>query len=138
MENVFVYPCSIGFYDLEKHFSKQDDVVWRKCGDIGKNDIVFIYISKPLREVKYKCVVTDVNVSMDEVQQNSYAIPKGKMASNKEYIKMKLVCEYNHGTYVLDELRNHGMGQFMVPMHASPELSKYLVTVDNAINGGIM
>ena len=131
MNNIYVYPCSLGFYNICKHFDCNKNIIWRKCSNIKCGDSVFIYISSPFREIKYKCVVTNIDISEKILLENSYAIPKGKIAVRSTFVEMTLEKTFSDGTFTLEELKKHGLKQFMVPMHASNDLAQYLEEIDN-------
>ena len=135
MNSVFVYPCNAVDHDIEKHFADNPFIVWRAISDIKVDDIVFIYVGKTIREVKYKCIVTKCPISQDILNDNQYAIPKGKLANKCSYLMMKLQKEYPNGVFPLSELKENGMKQFMVPMHASDRLKQYFQSKDEGIGG---
>lgn len=124
--SIFVYPCNITFYDIVQHFKHNNRIVWRKTSGIIEADTVFIYLSNPYRTIKYQCKVISDSVSMDLLNQNLYAVPKGKLASKCEYIQMEMVREFTDNEITLEQLKENGMGQFMVPMRAKDTLASFL------------
>lgn len=133
LNNTFIYPCSLNFYYIVSHLESHNKIVWRKTSYIKINDIVFICIGKPYYEIKYKCVVVNDDVDSALLDKNLYAIPKGKIAAKCSYARLALTCSYPQSTFTLDELKVRGMRQFMIPMHATPELSEYLNAMDDSL-----
>ena len=117
MKKTFVFPCNPERFDIAAHFKVDSQIVWRRPSDIECGDTVYIYVGKTIREIKYRCIVISVDVSKELLENNSYAISKGKIASKCSYILLRLDKTYLGSTFPLAELKSNGMGQFMVPMH---------------------
>lgn len=135
MAEYYIYPCNAVYFDIESHFSRKNTIVWRAVAGIKTGDTVFVYVGKTLREIRYKCRVVSEEVSQSILQENAYAIPKGKIADRCSYVIMEKIKEYEAGTFPLTELKANGMGQFMVPMRADNGLKDYLLKKDE-ITGG--
>lgn len=130
MSNIYIFPCNPNLFDIHKHFSQYKTIIWRKLSDMKCGDYVFIYIGKTLMEIKYKCKVVSLNIDQNTLNNNKYAIPKGELADKCEYLELLLEKVYEDGTFPLKELKENGMGQFIVPMHAKEKLEIYLKNKD--------
>ena len=140
MNKQFFYPCSLQFYDICDHFDKHETIIWRKTSDIKKGDIVYIYISKPINEIRYKCIIVNDSVDASMIEMNNYAIPKGKISSKCQYIQLKLQIRFSPKLITLAELKEVGVRQFMVPMHLPPEayalfVKKEKLTINHGYGG---
>lgn len=133
--DVFIYPCNPYYFDIKEFFASHNKIVWRAISNIKSGDIVYIYVGKTIHEICYKCKVSLDNVTKQILNDNIYAIPKGKISKNSTYVMMEKICEYQRGTFPLDELKAHGMGQFMVPMKASDTLKSYLIEKERMLGG---
>lgn len=130
MSNVYIFPCNPEFFNIEDNLSGTQNIIWRKPSGIMCGDSVFVYVGKTIKEILYKFEVVNIDVSKEVLAQNTYAIPKGKIAQKCTYLEMKLLKKYDIGTYHLSELKANGMGQFMVPMMAPANLKHYLENKD--------
>lgn len=135
MSKKYVFPCNPEHFDIDAYFLNNTQILWRRPSDIEVGDIAYIYIGKTIREVKYRCKVISTEVSKEKLQANSYAIPKGKLASKCSYIILELEQIYADGTFPLPVLKEKGMGQFMVPMRAKDKLEQLLTDIDNQMGG---
>ena len=59
MVEKWLIPCNNKQFDLVEHFRNNEEVVWRRVKGINKDDILYIYLSSPYSEIKYKCLVTN-------------------------------------------------------------------------------
>lgn len=69
---------------------------------------------------------------MDEklLSENEYAIPAKKsnnyFSKKEKYIQMKLITEYPNGTFKLEDLREHGLGQVQIQARTDRRLQQYI------------
>ena len=144
MQDVFMIPCNVKFYDVISHFNKTSTIVWKRSSTMHVGDKVYVYISSPYSEIKYRCKVINENVDDDILENNAYAIPKEIMKSffrsqrvkkNRvyKYVQLELEKEYNDGTFPLAELKEHGLGQVQRQERTPKELRAYLERVEDGL-----
>jgi hypothetical protein len=75
MTETWVIPCNIKYFDVISHFKENKRVVWKNSFSIHKGDIVYLYLSSPYGEIRYKCIVINDSVDEEVLKTNSYAIP---------------------------------------------------------------
>lgn len=90
MKNVFIFPCNPLAIDIDNLFSVGNIIMWRKPSNIACDDVVYLYIGKTLREIKYRCTVISIDVDKETQAKNQYAIPKGKLAQKCNYLLMRI------------------------------------------------
>ncbi len=138
MAENWIIPCNIRFFDITEHFSKQTCVVWKNSFTIKKGDTAYIYIGSPVGEIRYKCIVVADHVDEETLQRNSYAIPAKKsnnyFSKKIKYIELELVKQYPDGTFTLEHLREHGLGQVQIQARTSRMLQSYITEIDNQLN----
>lgn len=136
----WIIPCNISFFNLIKHFEKNKTVVWRNAFTIHKGDIAYIYIGRPYGEIRYKCRVISDQVDEQLLQENTYAIPAKKtnnyFSKKEKYIVMEYICEYPEGTFPLESLRKHGLGQVQIQARADRRLQAYLTEIETQLEKG--
>ena len=140
LEN-WLIPCNINTFDVIGHFEKRKTVVWKNSFTIHEGDIAYIYLGRPYSEIRYKCLVISDQVNEQLLQENSYAIPAKKsnnyFSKKEKYIVLKYLCEYPEGTFTLNHLRKHGLGQVQAQARINRQLQAYLATIENQlVNGG--
>ena len=140
MAENWVIPCNVRFFDLIEHFKTNTKVVWRNAFTIRKGDIAYIYIGRPYGEIRYKCRVINDQVDDELLQANKYAIPAKKsnnyFSKKEKYIEMEFVCEYPEGTFSLERLREHGLGQVQIQARTDRRLQAYLTEVESSLESG--
>ena len=123
-----------------EHFKTNTKVVWRNAFTIRKGDIAYIYIGRPYGEIRYKCRVINDQVDDELLQANKYAIPAKKsnnyFSKKEKYIEMEFVCEYPEGTFSLERLREHGLGQVQIQARTDRRLQAYLTEVESSLESG--
>ena len=130
MAESWIIPCNIKYFDLIEHFKSNNKVVWRNAFSIKKGDIVYIYLSAPYSEIRYRCNVIDDDVSDEQLNANTYAIPK-KTSNNYfskkiKYVVLELSYEYPKGMMTLNTLRVHGLGQVQIQARADRQVREFI------------
>lgn len=133
MNENWIVPCSVKFFDVVGHFEKNDTIVWRKVSALKKNDVAYIYIGAPYSEIKYKCHIIDDDVNEDTLRMNEYAIRKTDSGKKQRYIQMKLDNIYEDGELSLDKLRNNGLGQTQTQARTDRKLQAFINSVNERL-----
>lgn len=131
MEN-WILPCNVRFFDVEKHFEKNDTVVWKKGASTKEGDIVYIYLSAPYSQILYRCIVEIEELSKEEVEKNRYAIRAGATPKTK-YMLLRLDKKYDKGMMTLEKLREHGLGQTQKQARTSRSVQEFINSVNESL-----
>lgn len=76
MNTPWIVSCNIRHFDICKHFNTNEDVIWRKIGDIREEDIVYVYLASPIKKLCYKTTVVDAQIPEPLVREMfPYALP---------------------------------------------------------------
>ena len=92
--NILFY-VTLKKYDVEKAFNDLDILEWRQTASclnhIEVNDIVYIYVCEPAKQVRYKCKGICVNISYSNttIEDNQY---QRKHEICNKYMKLKLIA----------------------------------------------
>ena len=64
----WIVPCNPNLYRVDDAFAALKKLDWKQTSPKMKvGDIVYIYVSKPVRAIRYKCKVTKVNLKEIEI-----------------------------------------------------------------------
>ena len=140
MAEKWIIPCNIKHFDLISYFKDNRFVVWKNSFSIKKDDIAYIYIGSPIRQIKYRCrVISDV-VSDEMLQKNQYAISEEKnnnyFSKKVKYIILELEQEYQDGVLLYNDLKLNGLGQVQIQARTDRRLQRYIDEVETKIAGG--
>ena len=134
MRDNWIVPCNLKYFDVIEHFKNCEYVIWKNSFTIRKGDIVYIYIGAPIGEIRYKCEVVSDEIDQELLNSNSYAIVKKEsnnyFSKKIKYIQLKLIKEYTPGTFKLQELREHGLGQVQIQARTDRRLQSYISSID--------
>lgn len=140
----WIVPCNTKYFDVIAHFKNSPIVVWRNSFSMCVGDIVYIYLSAPYAEIKFKCRVVSELVDDETLLKNSYAIIEKKpniyFSKKDKYVQMELVITYPEGTFTYSKLKEQGLGQVQIQARTDRNLQRYLDMVENNLfkmyNGG--
>ena len=123
--------CNIKYYDVDGAFKKLKRLDWKQSSpSIEDEDIVYIYVSAPIRAVKYKCRVVRAGLTKRDIDDSEFILNGDRFAEHKMHMELELVRAYSDElTYsVLEE--NGVKGRIMAPRRVKEELHDYIVEND--------
>ena len=119
-------PCR-GGYDFEHDFKNDGFVLWGKTPQmksIESGDCIYIYLSSPVKEIRYKCIVEDADVTEEG--------EKGQRDEDNKYLSLYPLIRYssnNHLAY--HDLKAHGLkSRVESAQRLSEEVTTYIHEVE--------
>ncbi|WP_295916971.1 UvrD-helicase domain-containing protein [Anaerovibrio lipolyticus] len=124
----WIIPCNLKNYNVTAAFKKLRIINWKQSAkSIEKDDIVYIYVGKPVSAIKYKCVVNKVNIKQREIDDSEFVVDGTPYISYGNYMEIELVEEIPDDVYDLKSLTAHGLlGTIQGPRRASGELELFI------------
>lgn len=125
-EDSWVIPCDPGYYDVERAFAELGEIEWRQSTYISPGDNVYIYISSPVKAIRFKCkaIETDLYGPSDIDDEKYYLGEPNK--DGKRHMRLKLIEEFDVGRYPLNVLRRLGLANVQGPRRMPTELMELI------------
>jgi predicted transcriptional regulator len=74
------------------------------------NDTVYIYVAKPVGAILCKCIVTEINLEKETIDDSEYVMDSSYWYNADKYMTIKFVESYKNNTALhLDKLQENGM-----------------------------
>jgi len=130
MSENWIVPCNAKKFDVIKHFETHDIAVWKNSFTIKVGDTIYLYLSAPYGEIKYRCRVISDQVSEELLADHSYA--KVEKASNNyfskkvKYMVLQKEFLYPEGLLTLEELRKNGLGQVQIQARTDRKVQAFI------------
>lgn len=129
----WITPCNTLDYALADAFAELGKIEWgqsRSMKEILEGDTLYIYESKDVHELGWKCRVTSVNRTVSLIDDSKFS--RYSTSNDPSFIE---ICPELHFTLrhmlSLKVLRKHGLsGNVQGPCRISPELSAYIQTIE--------
>ena len=118
--------CNPNSYDVMGAFRKLKRIDWKQSINAEIGDQVFIYVGKPEKAIRYKCIVRKTNLPTQEIDDNDFRIDDSNYDGFGRYMELELVKQYNNEKLNLDALMRNGLKTVQGPSRATPQLSSYL------------
>lgn len=124
----WIIPCNIKYYDVVGAFKKLKRIDWKQSvKNISVNDIVYIYVGLPYSSIKYKCLVTKVNLNSIEIDDSEFVINGDQYMNYGNHMELEFIKEYRDNVLSLSILTEHGMkGRIQGPRRADSEISRLI------------
>lgn len=106
----WIIPCNLKYYDVKGAFSKFKAIDWKQSAkNICVGDIVYIYVSKPISAIKYKCRVNKANLSKVEIDDSEFVINGENYENYGNHMELELIREYAGTELTRDMLVENGL-----------------------------
>lgn len=101
----WVMPLNPSYFDIFHYFDSTDVYYWDKRKNFKKGDTVYMYVTKPVGAIIYKCVIDDVT---------------------EDFTIVRKICKYEEGKYSLDVLKKYGLTSVRSTRHIPLALKNYI------------
>lgn len=117
-------------YDVIAAFAELGKLDWHQSFNAKVGDIVYIYISDTIKEIRYKCKVNKTNLGQAEIDDRKFDLSGEFDGSSGRYMELEPIKEYSGPAYGRKELLKHGFKTLLGPMRVPEELQKYLDSLE--------
>jgi len=104
-ENEWIMPINPSYFDVFTYFDSTNIYYWDKKHNFKKKDIVYLYITNPVKAIMYKCEIDDIT---------------------EDFIIVKKICKYEREKYDLETLKKYGLTSVRSVRHLPLKLSEYI------------
>lgn len=113
-------------YDVIGAFAELGKIDWRQTFNARVGDIIYIYVSDTIKEIRYKCRVNKTDLEQTEIEDSKFDLSGEFDGSYGRYMELEPIKEYSGLAYGRKELMKHGFKTLLGPMRVPEELQKYL------------
>ena len=117
VKNEWIIPANPKYFDIETSIQNSNTITWKQSSNIKINDIVYLYVAKPISAIMYKFKVIDINIPY-KYQDKNLKIQKT--------MKIDLIKRYEPGILSLDKIKEFGIKTVRGPRYMPLSLSKYI------------
>lgn len=107
----WIIPCNCEKYDVIKAFTKYKELDWhltQQTKNIGKGDIVYIYVGKPFSRLMYKCEVVKTDLDKREIDDSEFVKVPQELWEGKGF-RIRLLDKLDGLNLSLEDLNDHGV-----------------------------
>ena len=132
---IWILPANRKMYNHELAFEELGTIDWRDINrKFNVGDIVYIYSTKPISSLQYKCLVIETKIPFsNKIDDTEFWEPKYvEQDPNRTYVRLKLLSKFNYEELHLDELKKQGLNAApQGPSRLNYELVIYIEQVLN-------
>lgn len=125
------------YYNHREAFRALKKIDWKNPGvkyEVG--DFVYVYATKPISAIEYKCIVEKTDIKYEEkiYDSNFWENKDDDRDHGKNFVRLKLLSFLDSELLNLDFLKRNGLKQApQSPMRLKDDLLKYILYVDENI-----
>lgn len=113
----WVIPANLAYYDIDAEFAANQEILWTQKASVRPGDYVFIYITAPIKSVRYACQVLETDIPNQGYRENP---------TIDRLMSLRLLAQYPDGLFSLDVLSSHGVKAVRGPRRLTPQLIAFL------------
>ena len=117
-------------YDHASSFSTNGFIDWRQRANYAIGDIVFIYCTRPIKKIMYKCEVVKCNMPFSECVDDQIFwvdIEEYRKSQSGKYARLKLIEQVDTPFLCLEALKAQGLTAApQGPIKISDNLKRYI------------
>ncbi|MBQ6663364.1 MAG: MmcQ/YjbR family DNA-binding protein [Firmicutes bacterium] len=105
----WVIPANPKFYDVEAGFRAQQELTWKQSSKVWPGDIVYMYVGAPVSAIRFRCVVTAVDIPYSYQDEN---------LTITRVMKIRLERTYDPALFPISRLRKLDLAYIRGPRTA--------------------
>lgn len=121
--HAWIIPANPKYYDIDKAFEKEKDIIWKQSGKIVPGDLVFMYITSPVSAVRYQGIVTETDIPYEF---------SSKEVSMKKIMKLDKTHVYPDDFCPLSKLKELGIKSVRGQRTVTKEFLEYFKNNESA------
>ena len=123
-------PCNPKFYKVDDAFKALKKLDWKQASNKMKiGDIVYIYVSKPVMAIRYKCKINKVDLKEIEIDDSAFVINGDSYSTYPIHMELEFLQEYTD-ELTMKILSQHGIkGNIQGVRRVIGELHQYIESI---------
>lgn len=90
----WIISCNLKQYNLIGAFSEFDVIEWKQSVNFNVGDIIYIYISHPIMELKYKCIVEAKDIANRDQKDIKYVAEVNTYEDYGRYVRLRKLISF--------------------------------------------
>lgn len=122
----WIITSNLNRFDVIGAFKKIYKINREQKIKVEPGDIVYIYISEPVSAIKYKCVVTKVDLPHPTVDNSEFIVDGIGRENVEKYMELQLLERLDNPAFAYDRLKENGLKAVQGPSKVTSQLSQYI------------
>lgn len=122
----WIITSNLNRFDVIGAFKKFYKINREQKIKVEPGDIVYIYISEPVSAIKYKCVVTKVDLPHPTVDNSEFIVDGIGRENVEKYMELQLLERLDNPAFAYDRLKENGLKAVQGPSKVTSQLSQYI------------
>lgn len=135
MSMAWMISANSKMYRHADSFAARGYIDWRKSANYSKEDIVYIYCTKPDMKIMFKTKVIQVDISFSDITDDEeywINVDEYKKSQSGKYVRLQLIEQLDTEKLSLEQLKMHGLkAASQGPIHVMEKLLEYIDEVFN-------
>ena len=127
----WIFISSVNRFRMSDWLKVNECVDFVQRNNVQVGDIVYLYITAPIKRIEYKMIVEKINIPYDEmIDDSEYSLittNERQVGKTKMYLRLRLLKQVSTSNLHLDNLRMYGLESSMqAPFRINGELLDYI------------
>ena len=126
----WIISCNLKQYDLIGVFSEFDVIEWKQSVNFNVGDIIYIYISHPIMELRYKCIVEVKDITNRDQKDIKYVAEVNTYEDYGRYVRLRKLVSFKKPVNANDLSQNGLNGRIQGPRRVEGSLLEFITNVE--------
>ena len=122
----WIISCNIKEYDVIGSFKVFQIIDWKQSANFNISDFIYIYISHPVKEIRYKCKVVQINLTTRDMKDVIYTRSGNSYENDGRFMRIELVSVFSIPIASEELLENGLTGRIQGPRRLNGALLDFV------------
>ena len=122
----WIISCNIKEYDVIGSFKVFQIIDWKQSANFNISDFIYIYISHPVKEIRYKCKVVQINLATRDLKDVIYTRSGNSYENEGRFMRIELVSVFSIPITSEELLKNGLTGRIQGPRRLNGALLDFV------------
>ena len=91
----YIVPCNLKYYDVFNAFNSLKKLDWKqRSKNVKTGDIVYVYVSSPICEICFKCIVRKTNKPKSTIDDSAFTNDGSVFEDYGRYMELEMLEQY--------------------------------------------
>ena len=91
----YIVPCNLKYYDVFNAFHSLKKLDWKqRSKNVKIGDIVYVYVSSPVCEICFKCIVRAINKPVSTIDDSAFYNDSNVFENFGRYMELEMLEQY--------------------------------------------
>lgn len=123
----WIITCNPKYYDVVGAFNAFESINWKQSVNIQVDDVVYIYVGKPISAIIYETKALKVNIPAPSIDDTDFVIDGSNYENYGRYMELKFIRCFDKKLLSFHILKENGLKSVQGPSKVTNDLENFIL-----------